>query len=344
MRTNRPLPLALALGTLVAGFGFGRIAPPDPMATTQALSVSFQEVAREVGEAVISVQCYERTRRGLAQRSQGSGVVLRSDGLAITNAHVVRGAEEVRAVLADGRSVDATVIGVDVDTDLAVLRLDGSSFVFAPLAEREPEIGEWVLALGNPLGLGHTVTVGVISGKGRTGLGVATYEDFLQTDAAINPGNSGGPLVNLDGEVVGVNTAMGTAFGGNVGLGFAIPAHMIEDVSQSLVERGRVRRGWLGVDLRDLVEPAARAVGYDGDSRVVITSVFEGTPAHTSGFEPGDLVLRVGADDVSDHNQLRTLIASIEPGTRVRVVVWRNGGERELVVTLGERAAEIVAR
>ena len=227
-----------------------------------------------------------------APRSVGSGVFIDPDGTLVTNAHVVRGATAVRVRLVDGRNFEASVLGIDNATDLAVLRVQAPEpFKAAKLrADVRAEVGEWVLAIGNPLGLGHAVTAGIVSGRGRAAR-IATYENFIQTDAAINPGNSGGPLVDLDGNIVGINTAVADTRNGSQGIGFAIPAWMVAEVVEELVENGRVRRGYLGVELREFEGAQTK--------RVVVTRAVRNSPARAAGVRAGDQIVTFDGEKIA---------------------------------------------
>ena len=277
-----------------------------------------------------------RMPREFQARGQGSGVIVSSDGYILTNNHVVRGADRLEVKLADGRKFQARVVGTDPRTDLAVLKIDATGLIAARLGNSDKtKVGEWVLAIGSPFGLDLTVTAGIISAKGRSNIGVADYEDFLQTDAAINPGNSGGPLVNMRGEVIGITTAIRSGSGVNSGVGFAIPSNMARRVMDSLIRTGRVDRGWLGVGIQDLTEQLARSFGYDKTKGVVISQVMPGGPADKAGFQVGDIILRFNGKLVEDAHQLRHLVADTQIGARVPVVVFRKGREHTLHVKIG---------
>ncbi len=305
--------------------------------SARELSRAFQDVARDVSQAVVSVQAVE-AGGGRGRLRMGSGVILRPDGVAVTNYHVIRDTTAVTVVLVDGRRRGAEVVGTDPESDLAVLRIEGGSYVSAPLeAERQPEIGEWVLAIGNPQGLSHSVTAGIISARGRTDLDLTTFEDFLQTDAAINPGNSGGPLVDLDGRIVGINTAMGTEDTGGSGLGFAIPGEIVRFVVDGILREGRVRRGFLGVLLEPLSAAEALRRGYDRSGLVEVTEVYRGTPAERVGLAIEDVILTLEGREIDDPQDLINRVAELGPGTEVELGVLRGGGIRQVPVTLGER-------
>lgn len=354
MKRTPPLQLALVLGLLSAGFGAGTwlsgVRSPSsgagegPRESALRISEAYQAISQQVAPSVVSVTAYKWTesRRGRRRRQlqQGSGVIVREDGIMVTNNHVVRDpetlevADEFDVLLADGRVLRARVRGTDAETDLAVLDILGDGFDVSPFAPDEPAVGEWVLAMGNPFGYGMTVTTGVVSGKGRTDLQIAIYEDFLQTDAAINPGNSGGPLVNLYGEIVGINTAIGTRASGSQGIGFAIPSHMVRMVLEGILADGHMRRGFLGIMTRD---NAQSRFGYDGESRVAVESVTDDSPAKSAGFQRGDVILAIKGEEILLRNELMHMIAGIEPGTPIVIDVWRDGRELRVPVTLAER-------
>jgi serine protease Do len=271
-------------------------------------------------------------------RGQGTGVIVREDGLIATNNHVVDGATRVQVQLADGKRLPAEVVGTDPDTDLALLRVKETGLPAAQLGDDEHlEPGDWVVAIGNPFGLDHSVTVGVVSALGRSGVGVATYEGFIQTDAAINPGNSGGPLVDLDGRVIGINTAIRSSAGGSDGIGFAIPISTLETVMPHLEKDGLVRRGWLGVSIQDLSPELAHSFGLAGTAGALVSDIVEGTPAAEAGLAAGDLIQLLDGQSVENAAELSRAIAARAPGTEVELRVRRDGAEHTFTVELGRR-------
>jgi serine protease Do len=277
----------------------------------------------------------QRQRR---QRAQGSGFILSSDGHIVTNSHVVSQAERVRVDLRNGVTVDAEVVGTDPESDVAVIKVDSSDLPTLPLANSEDlKVGEWVLAIGSPLGLSHTVTAGIVSAKGRSGLRIASYENFIQTDAAINMGNSGGPLVDLRGRAVGINTAIVGPGGGNIGIGFAIPINMAKDIADQLIQTGTVERGYLGVVPQELTAEMAEALGVEDAKGVILPQVTEGSAADEAGLQRGDIVLQFDGQTVESATQFRNLVAERKPGERVRMVVLRDGYRESLTVTLDRR-------
>ncbi|MEQ8790303.1 MAG: DegQ family serine endoprotease [Pirellulaceae bacterium] len=282
--------------------------------------------------------------QGREQRGLGTGVIVSTDGYIVTNNHVVRNADELTVNLADGRKLKAKVVGTDSHTDLAVLKVESSNLVAARLGDSDAmEVGDWVMALGTPFGLDQTVTAGIISAKGRSSVGITDYEDFLQTDAAINPGNSGGPLVNMNGEVVGINTAIASRTGAYNGIGFAIPSKMVQQVMHSIMEDGHVERGWLGAAIQNLDEDLAKSFGFDSTDGVLIGDVVGGSPAEQAGLQPGDIVLTFDGRAVSDANELRHAVAATKPETKASVVVFRDGERKTLTVTVGLLKDDAVA-
>ncbi len=281
----------------------------------------------------------EPRERRYEQQGLGSGVILSADGYILTNNHVVEGSDAVEIVTADRRTLEAEILGTDPQTDIAVLKVEAEDLPAAALGDSDDlEVGEWVLAVGNPFSeaLGHTVTAGIVSAKGRANLRLAEYEDFIQTDAAINPGNSGGALVNTRGQVIGINTAIASQTGGYQGVGFAIPINMAQSVMEQLVSSGRVVRGHLGVSIQDLTPDLAEGMGVPGREGALVASVQEGTPAAAAGLERGDVITAVEGKPVTDTVELRNRIASTAPGTEVRLKILRNGEERSVRVTLDE--------
>src|SRR5262245_18490434 len=273
-------------------------------------------------------------------RGQGTGLIVREDGAIVTNNHVVEGAKRFEVTLQDGRKLPAHLVGSDPDTDLAVLRVDEKGLPAAKLGDSSAvEPGDWVVAVGNPYGLDHTVTVGVVSAKGRRALGVATYEDLIQTDAAINPGNSGGPLVDLDGDVIGINTAIRSSGGGSDGIGFAVPSATLESVLPKLLASGHVTRGWLGVSIQDLTHELAASFRAPSTDGALIAQVVDDGPAAKAGMQAGDIVLSVNGTAVKGAADLSERIAALDPGTSATLATLRNGEKRSVQLSLGERPA-----
>lgn len=281
------------------------------------------------------------TPRGHQPQRQALGsAFLVGDGFALTNNHVVEKADEIQVKLNDGREFKAEIVGRDPSTDVALIRLQGDGSRDTPsvrLGDSDVlEVGDYVMAIGNPFGLAHTVTSGIVSAKERI-IGAGPYDEFIQTDASINPGNSGGPLFNLRGEVVGINTAI-VARG--QGIGFAVPINLVKDLLPQLREKGRVVRGWLGVGIQEITPELARTFGLDRTRGALIAQVFPGSPAQKGGVESGDVVVEVNGRAVDSPNALSRAVAAVEPGRKVELKVLRNGKERRLKVSVGERDAQ----
>jgi len=271
------------------------------------------------------------------ERGLGSGVIVTADGFVLTNNHVIEGAQDIRVTLADGREVRARLVGTDPKTDLAVLKLPGAGYPVVALADSSRvEVAEVVLALGNPFGLSQTVTQGIVSAVGRADLGIADYEDFIQTDAPINPGNSGGALVDARGALIGINTAIFSQTGGSQGIGFAVPVNMARQVMDQLVRRGRLTRGYLGVSLQEVTPALARGLGVSAERGVVVGDVAPDSPAARAGLKRGDVILAVDGKPVDDVGRFRNLVAGTAPGTTLKLTVLRDGREQTLDVALGE--------
>ena len=278
-----------------------------------------------------------RQPRGI-ERGLGSGVIVTRDGYILTNNHVVDGANEVRVELPDKRTFDAKVVGTDAPTDLAVVKVDAKDLPTLPIGDSDAvRVGDVVLAVGNPLNIGETVTSGIISAKGRrTDLGGDGYENFLQTDAAINHGNSGGALVNSNGQLIGINSQIMSPSDGNIGIGFAIPSNMAKNVMDQLIKSGTVRRGMLGVKVQPVTPDMATAMNLPSAQGAVVSDVDEGSPASHAGLQQGDVITQFNGKPVSDSNQLRNMVASTAPGTKVSLEVLRHGKTDHVEATLGE--------
>ncbi len=278
-------------------------------------------------------------RRGFQQQGLGTGVIVSEDGYVVTNNHVVDGADEVTVTLSDKRKFVAEVIGTDRPTDIAVLKIEADGLQPAGWGQSDDlEVGDWVLAIGSPFGLEQTVTAGIVSAVGRAGVGITDYEDFIQTDAAINPGNSGGPLVNLRGEVIGINTAIASRTGGNLGVGFAIPSDMTRRVMQTLIDNGTVERGYIGAIIQNLDEGLAESFGYDSTQGVLIGDVVKEGPADKAGLKPGDIVIEYDGNAMKDANQFRNAVAATAAGSSRKVTVFRDGKEQTLSIEIGRLA------
>ena len=270
--------------------------------------------------------------------SLGSGVIVSADGYVLTNHHVINGADKIQVALRDGRESIAEVIGTDPESDLAVLRIPLDNLPVIELSNSEnAAVGDVALAIGNPFGVGQTVTMGIISATGRSHLGINAYEDFIQTDAAINPGNSGGPLINANGALVGINTAIFSRSGGSQGIGFAIPANLAHSVLNELVTQGRVIRGWLGIEAQTLSRELAASFGLRNPQGMIVAGVTRGGPAETAGLQAGDVLLAVDGQPVLDAKATMSSIAAIRPGTRLPVTIVRNGERKDLTLEVAER-------
>ncbi len=285
-------------------------------------------------------------RRMPMLRGQGSGVIVSADGIVLTNNHVVKGARSIKVTLADRREFTAKLVGADPKSDLAVLRLQGHVGHLTPIAFGNSDrlrLGEVVLAIGNPFGVGQTVTMGIVSAKGRTNVGIVDYEDFIQTDAAINPGNSGGALVTMDGRLVGINTAILSRSGGNQGIGFAIPARIAKYVMASLLANGKVRRGFLGVRIQTVTPDLSKAMGLHTPRGVLISDVEPGSAAARAGLHRGDVMVRVDGLTVDTAGRLRSIVANRSPGSPVKLVVKRGAKTLRMTVRLGTLSGGAVA-
>ncbi len=272
------------------------------------------------------------------QVAQGSGFIISSDGHILTNNHLVSEADKVIVQLANESQMEAKIIGSDPDSEVAVIKINANNLTFLELADSDTtKVGEWVLAIGNPFGLSHTVTAGIVSATGRSGLGLTALENFIQTDAAINFGNSGGPLLNLDGKVVGINTAIVGA-SGNIGIGFAVPSNMAKGVYEQLIESGTVTRGFLGVIIDDLKPEVAVSLGLKKDTKgVLIPEVTEDSAADKAGIKPYDVIVEFEGQPVERANELLSRVAVLKPGTKVTIVILRDGRRKTLTAKLGER-------
>ncbi|MFN0012671.1 MAG: DegQ family serine endoprotease [Phycisphaerales bacterium] len=280
--------------------------------------------------------------------SFGSGVLVTADGYVITNNHVVEGARLVTVATEGSQKYTAKVVGTDPQTDIAVLKIEGDSFPFAQIGDSDAlRVGEWVVAIGNPFDLHQTVTAGIVSAKGRSQRGGSmndvTFQDFIQTDAAINPGNSGGPLLNLRGEIVGINSAILTRTGGSIGIGFAIPSNMAKNVMDQLISSGKVERGFLGIQPQDLSDDLSKSFNYTGGAGVLVSDVTAETPAAEAGVKAGDIITKINGKPPTSADNLRNTIAAIGPGKKVNLELFRDGSLQTVEATLGKRPDQIAA-
>jgi len=374
------LTLGLLLNLGIHGTASGEASPSGELRGLESLGAAFVRVAKEVTPSVVNVNTTSIIKRRRAEprlepffrdffgedffrdffwspqsqrrTSLGSGVIVDKDGYILTNNHVVTGegeahVDEIKVILSDKREFDAELIGRDPDTDVAVIKIDAKDLPTAKLGNSEQlQVGEWVLAIGRPLGLSQTVTAGIVSATGRSDvLDTITYQDFIQTDASINRGNSGGPLVNIKGEVVGLNTAIATAGApGNIGIGFSIPINMAREVMDQLIKKGRVVRGWLGIQLQEVDRDIAEKYGLEEPTGVLIAAIID-DPAKEAGLESGDLIVEFDGETVRDGAHLKNLVAAAGPDKTVKVkVIRRNGKEKEFKIKLAERTEEVVAR
>jgi len=279
----------------------------------------------------------EPPRRQRRILGQGSGFIVSDDGYILTNNHVVGDADKVTVRLSDGREYTATIIGTDPQSDVAVIKIDAEDLPVLALGDSDAlEVGEWVIAIGNPFGLSHTLTAGVVSAKGRSGVGITDYEDFIQTDAAINPGNSGGPLVNLDGKAVGMNTAIFTRSGGYMGIGFAIPINMVKAIRDQLIEHGHVTRGYLGIAIQDLTPDLAKTFELENQKGILVAEVTEDSPADKAGLKAGDVIVEMNGKPVSRVSSFRNRVSLTPPGTKIKLTVFRDGKQKTLSVKVGK--------
>ena len=276
---------------------------------------------------------------------QGTGFIISSNGYVLTNSHVVEKADSIRIKLHDGREKKAKVIGVDSKTDVGLLKIEGKDFPFLELGTtRNLEVGHWVIAVGNPFGMQCTVTAGIVSAKGRSRVGILDYEDFIQTDAAINPGNSGGPLLDLNGCVVGMNTAILSRSGGNMGIGLAIPVEMLRHVQLQLRTKGKMTRGFLGVVIQELTPELAKSLNEDVDDGLLVSQVEKGSPAHNAGIKQGDLIVALDGEKVDNLGRFRNKISLFSPGTIVELTIRRNKSEKMAKVKLAEQKEKMASK
>ena len=276
------------------------------------------------------------------QHGAGSGFIISKDGHILTNNHVVENAEKITVTLSDNQEVEAELIGADPQSDVALVKVDvEGNLPTLPLGNSDSlEVGEWVIAIGNPFGLSQTVTVGVVSAKGRSRVGINEYENFIQTDAAINPGNSGGPLLNIRGEVVGINSALYSRTGGYMGIGFAIPINMVKSIEDQLQKHGKVTRGWLGVAIQDVDENLAESFGLSKAGGILVSDVQPDSPAEKAGIEQGDVIIKLNDTVLKDVADLRNRIALVIPGTTVSLHIMRDGSPTDITVKIGEQPAD----
>ena len=341
-------------------------APPAPV-SADGVRTSYADVVEKTSPAVVRIQADHKSKaqpnqfpfgnddffrqfqqqmprqnqRPQIERGLGSGVLVSADGTVLTNYHVVEGAEKITVEMSDNKTFDAKVIGSDQPSDLAVLKIEAQNMPFLTLGNSDNvRVGDIVLAIGNPLGIGQTVTAGIISAKGRrTGLSDGSFEDFLQTDAPINRGNSGGALVNLNGELIGINSQIlspGGASGGNIGIGFSIPSNMAKSVMEQLLKDGKVHRGMLGINIQNISEDTAKALELKDTAGVLVSNVQPGSSADKAGLKRGDIVTAINGEKIEDSNILRNKVAGTLPGTSIKLSIVRDGSPMEVTATLDE--------
>ncbi|MCK5640273.1 MAG: Do family serine endopeptidase [Gammaproteobacteria bacterium] len=271
----------------------------------------------------------------------GSGVVISPQGYLLTNNHVIEGAEEIQVALRDGRNAAAEVVGADPESDIAVLKIDLPDLPSMTLSNSEKlRIGDVVLAIGNPFGVGQTVTMGIISATGRSKLGISTFENFIQTDAAINPGNSGGALINTNGELLGINTAIFSRSGGSQGIGFAIPMSLAKGIMEQIIEQGHVSRGWLGIEVQSMTQELAESFNMKTNEGALVAGIVREGPADLAGIQPGDILIKIDGKKVSDLRETLNAITQTNPGNKLGINLIRNGKEIELKATVAERPVQ----
>jgi serine protease Do len=327
---------------------------------------AFSEIASSISPSVVNISTTKVMKRELApllddpfseffspfrdfkmpkkwkEQSLGSGVIVSPDGYIITNNHVIEQADEIRVTLVDKRSFKAKVIGADNKTDVAIVKIDVENLYAVQWGDSDKlQVGEFVLAIGNPYGLSHTVTMGIISAVGRANVGIADYEDFIQTDAAINPGNSGGPLVNTKGELIGINTAIFSRSGGYQGIGFAVPSNMARLVMDQLIQKGKVTRGWLGVTIQEITPELSQKFGLKSAKGALVGDVAKGSPAEKGGLKRGDVILEFNGRKVGDVGNLRNMVAQSRVGAQIPMTILRSGKEYEINVTTTELPKDV---
>ena len=333
---------------------------PQPAANAVSVSESFAPAAQKVIPSVVNVFTQQKVRtpahpalqdpifryffgdrldeRPREVSNLGSGVIVSPNGYILTNHHVVEAADEIQVALANGQTLPARVVGADPETDLAVLKIEAGDLPAITFAQLDSlKVGDWVLAVGNPFGVGQTVTAGIVSALGRTHLGINTFENFIQTDAAINPGNSGGALVDVSGHLVGINSAIYSRTGGSQGIGFAIPVSIARQIMEQIIKSGSVTRGWVGIEVQDITPELAESFNLKNVDGALIAGVLKGGPADAGGIRPGDILLAVNGNKVSNSASLLNLIAALKPGDVARLTVARKQQSLDLKIQVGRR-------
>lgn len=365
-RTFVPLTLMLLMGfTLLVSQGRAKSVSQLDTDILNKSSLAIVNIVKRAKPAVVHIKAISTTKRSpivpnreelfkhpffehffgpqfkekrVPRPKQGSGFIISNDGYILTNSHVVEGADSIEVMLSDNREFTAKIVGTDPQTDVALVKIeDPRNLPVIPLGDSSKlQVGEWVIAIGNPFGLNQTVTVGVVSAKGRSSLNINEYENFIQTDAAINPGNSGGPLINGRGEVVGINTALFSRTGGYMGIGFAIPVNMAKSIQEQL-KTGKVTRGWLGVVIQNVNQNLAESFGLKDTNGILISDVQDNSPASAAGLKSKDVIIELNNSKVENVDELRNQIAMIKPGTKTLLTIVRNGREKKVQVTIGKQ-------
>ncbi len=331
---------------------------PHVPAQIQETSKAFSEIVGAVSPAVVNISSTKTMQKQRApfdelfdflnpfpdgrskkwkEQSLGSGVIVTSDGYIVTNNHVIEKADDIRVMFVDKRSYKAKIVGSDSKTDIAIIKIEANNLPVLTWGDSDTlQVGEFVLAIGNPFGFSNTVTMGIVSAMGRTDVGIADYENFIQTDAAINPGNSGGPLVNMKGELVGINTAIFSKTGGYQGIGFAVSSNMVKSVIDQLIQKGKVVRGWIGVTIQELTPEIAQKFGMKIAEGVLITEIAKGGPAHAAGLIRGDVITEFNGKKIKDASLLRNMVAQSEINKQVKLKIFRQGQEMNIMITVRE--------
>ncbi|MEW6351481.1 MAG: DegQ family serine endoprotease [Thermodesulfobacteriota bacterium] len=344
-------------------------ADPKAPAALESLGEAFVQVAEKVSPAVVNISASRKSPHIFGKNKDphwknmpkefedffkrfmpdgpkgpgpmqgtGSGFVISPDGLIVTNSHVVKDADEIKVTMADKKSYTAKVIGIDSESDLALIKIDAKNLSPIKFGDSDKlRVGEIVVAVGSPFGLTRTVTQGIVSAKGRTNVGIIEYEDFIQTDAAINPGNSGGPLVNIHGDVIGINTAIASRSGGYQGIGFAIPSNSAQAIMDQLKGQGKVRRGLLGVNIQDLNEALSKSYGRDNTDGALVSQVIKDSVAEKAGIQSGDIITEFNGEPVRNASHLKNMVGKVKPGSKAALALVRNGKAMKIDVTVGER-------
>ena len=369
------IPAVLLVGFLLGGITYyflGRATMPSytsftPRVPGKILDTSrgFSEIVKAVRPSVVNISSIKIVKRQPGafdeffdffypfpdgrskkwkEQSLGSGVIVSEDGYIVTNYHVVEQSDDIKVILFDKRSFRAKIIGADPKTDISIIKIDAKGLPVIPWGDTEKiEVGEFVLAIGNPFGLSHTVTMGIISAVGRADVGIADYEDFIQTDAAINPGNSGGPLVNIKGELIGINTAIFSKTGGYQGIGFAVPSNMVRLVMGQLIKGGKVTRGWIGVTIQELTPELAQKFGLKISDGALVSDILKGGPAHKAGIMRGDIILVFDNKKVKDVGTFRNMVAQSLVGSQIKMKLLRRDREVVVTATITELPSEVVS-